>query len=95
MASTAPQQLQAPPQSKPKKASFIRGRAGFAWLEKRLPQASMGMDDEILNNESWNYHDEGKLLDEMEIERAKGYVDRYRYNCSLNEPANAMLQCSA
>ncbi|KAI8349586.1 hypothetical protein B0O80DRAFT_417525 [Mortierella sp. GBAus27b] len=76
MASTAPQQLQTPPQSKPKKASFIRGRAGFAWLEKRLPQASMGMDDEILNNESWNYHDEGKLLDEMEIELAKGYVDR-------------------
>ncbi|KAF9981849.1 hypothetical protein BGZ65_003508, partial [Modicella reniformis] len=76
MSPAASQQLLPPPPKKSKKSSFIRGKAGFAWLEKRLPPASMGLDDETLNNKSWNYHNQGRLLDEMEIEAAKGYVDR-------------------
>ncbi|KAF9351184.1 hypothetical protein BGX34_000743 [Mortierella sp. NVP85] len=75
---TAPQRLQPQKQkhTKTKKSSFIRGRAGFAWLEKRLPPASMGLDDEMLNNKAWTYQDQERHLDEIEIERAKGYVDR-------------------
>ncbi|KAF9184669.1 hypothetical protein BGZ50_003536 [Haplosporangium sp. Z 11] len=57
------------------KLSFIRGKAGFAWLEKRLPPAASNLDEETLSNNLWTYQ-QGQLLEEMEIEAAKGYVDR-------------------
>ncbi|KAG0257698.1 hypothetical protein BG011_003808 [Mortierella polycephala] len=57
------------------KLSFIRGKAGFAWLEKRLPPAASNLDEETLSNNSWVYQ-QGQLLNEMEIEAAKGYMDR-------------------
>ncbi|KAF9960566.1 hypothetical protein BGZ70_008568 [Mortierella alpina] len=60
---------------RPSKLSFIRGKAGFAWLEKRLPPAASNLDEETLNDDSWAYQ-QSLLLDEMEIEAAKGYVDR-------------------
>ncbi|KAF9282713.1 hypothetical protein BGZ88_010882 [Linnemannia elongata] len=63
------------PQTRPSKLSFIRGKAGFAWLEKKLPPASSALDDEVLNNDAWSYR-HGQLLNEMEAEAAKGYVDR-------------------
>ncbi|KAG0302727.1 hypothetical protein BGZ99_002907, partial [Dissophora globulifera] len=56
------------------KTAFIRGRVGFAWLEKRMPPASMGKDEEVLNDKTWDYPEE-RLLDNLEIEAAKGYVD--------------------
>jgi len=60
----------------PSRASFIRGRPGFAWLEKRLPPASMDLDDEMtLGDNNWTYQ-QGQLLNEMEVEAAKGYMDR-------------------
>ncbi|KAF9563270.1 hypothetical protein EC968_004967 [Mortierella alpina] len=68
-------QPSAAPSGRPSKLSFIRGKAGFAWLEKRLPPAASGMDEETLNDNSWAYQ-QSKLLNEMEIEAAKGYVDR-------------------
>ncbi|KAF9147194.1 hypothetical protein BG015_011208 [Linnemannia schmuckeri] len=63
------------PQTRPSKLSFIRGKAGFAWLEKKLPPASSALDDEVLKNDAWSYR-HGQLLNEMEAEAAKGYVDR-------------------
>ncbi|KAG0202442.1 hypothetical protein BGX33_009704 [Mortierella sp. NVP41] len=63
------------PQIRVSKLSFIRGKAGFAWLEKKLPPASSEMDDETLDNNNWSYQ-HGQLLNEMEAEAAKGYVDR-------------------
>ncbi|KAF9129363.1 hypothetical protein BGX30_013977 [Mortierella sp. GBA39] len=63
------------PQSRPSKLSFIRGKAGFAWLEKKLPPASSALDDEVLKNDAWSYR-HGQLLNDMEAEAAKGYVDR-------------------
>ncbi|KAG0372156.1 hypothetical protein BGX24_000665 [Mortierella sp. AD032] len=65
----------ASPQTRASKLSFIRGKPGFAWLEKKLPPASSALDDDVLNNESWSYQ-HGRLLNEMEAEAAKGYVDR-------------------
>ncbi|KAF9922736.1 hypothetical protein FBU30_007133 [Linnemannia zychae] len=63
-------------QTRTSKLSFIRGKAGFAWLEKMLPPASSSFgDDDILNNDTWSYR-HGQLLNEMEAEAAKGYVDR-------------------
>ncbi|KAG0208505.1 hypothetical protein BGX28_000559 [Mortierella sp. GBA30] len=65
-----------PPSSgRSSKLSFIRGKAGFAWLEKRLPPAASDLDEETLNDTTWTYQ-HGQLLNEMEIEAAKGYVDR-------------------
>ncbi|KAF9121093.1 hypothetical protein BGW39_010854 [Mortierella sp. 14UC] len=65
----------ASPQTRASKLSFIRGKAGFAWLEKKLPPASSALDEDVLNNDSWSYQ-HGQLLNEMEAEAAKGYVDR-------------------
>jgi hypothetical protein len=62
-------------QTRPSKLSFIRGKAGFAWLEKKLPPASSALDEEVLKNDAWSYR-HGQLLNEMEAEAAKGYVDR-------------------
>ncbi|KAI7822163.1 S-adenosyl-L-methionine-dependent methyltransferase [Gamsiella multidivaricata] len=62
-------------ETKPSKLSFIRGKPGFAWLEKRLPPASSGLDEASLSNIYWSYQ-QGQLLDEMETEAAKGYMDR-------------------
>ncbi|KAF9210310.1 hypothetical protein BGZ59_009611 [Podila verticillata] len=57
------------------KRNFIRGKAGFAWLEKRLtPLATDQEDEKNLNDSNWAYQ-QGQL-NEMEIEAAKGYVDR-------------------
>ncbi|KAF9927575.1 hypothetical protein BGZ67_007435 [Mortierella alpina] len=63
------------PLGRPSKLSFIRGKASFAWLEKRLPPAASDLDEETLNDSSWAYQ-QSQLLNEMEIEAAKGYVDR-------------------
>ncbi|KAG0346478.1 hypothetical protein BG004_001645 [Podila humilis] len=72
------------------KRNFIRGKAGFAWLEKRLYATTTTTDQEAernLNDNTWAYQQqqqqkqqqeqqEGEHLNEMEIEAAKGYVDR-------------------
>ncbi|KAF9371201.1 hypothetical protein CPB97_002164 [Podila verticillata] len=63
------------PSGKSSKRNFIRGKAGFAWLEKRLtPLATDQEDERNLNDSNWAYQ-QGQL-NEMEIEAAKGYVDR-------------------
>ncbi|KAG0339074.1 hypothetical protein BG000_002923 [Podila horticola] len=60
---------------KTSKRNFIRGKAGFAWLEKRLtPSATDQEDEKNLSDSNWAYQ-QGQL-NEMEIEAAKGYVDR-------------------
>ncbi|KAF9900992.1 hypothetical protein EC991_006634 [Linnemannia zychae] len=71
----APLSGNASPETRASKLSFIRGKAGFAWLEKKLPPASSALDEDVLNNDSWSYQ-HGQLLNEMEAEAAKGYVDR-------------------
>ncbi|KAG0093813.1 hypothetical protein BGZ93_008596 [Podila epicladia] len=63
------------PSGKSSKRNFIRGKAGFAWLEKRLtPSATDQEDEKNLSDSNWAYQ-QGQL-NEMEIEAAKGYVDR-------------------
>ncbi|KAG0023418.1 hypothetical protein BGZ81_008145 [Podila clonocystis] len=63
------------PSGKSSKRNFIRGKAGFAWLEKRLtPSATDQEDEKNLSDSNWAYQ-QGQLND-MEIEAAKGYVDR-------------------
>ncbi|KAI1308436.1 hypothetical protein EDD11_004287 [Mortierella claussenii] len=58
-------------QTQSSKLSFIRGKPGFAWLEKRLPTASLEASGDTTGASS-----EGEPLEEMEIEAAKGYIDR-------------------
>ncbi|KAF9174795.1 hypothetical protein BGX20_009709 [Mortierella sp. AD010] len=61
-------------QSRTSKLDFIRNKASFAWLEKKLFTSSNSNDKALSNNSADSQ--QGQLLDKMELEAANGYFDR-------------------
>ncbi|KAF9110979.1 hypothetical protein BGX27_005554 [Mortierella sp. AM989] len=64
-----------PQQSRTSKLSFIRSKAGFAWLEKKLLSSSSSSSNKVLDENAMGSQQD-QLLDQMEMEAANGYFDR-------------------
>ncbi|KAG0001352.1 hypothetical protein BGZ80_004339 [Entomortierella chlamydospora] len=72
--STTPPNAFPSQQSRTSKLDFIRSKASFAWLEKKLFTSSNSNDKALSNNSADSQ--QGQLLDKMELEAANGYFDR-------------------